>query len=101
MTTQYELTLSQAGVTDWKPVDTTDGRSTQFSISLTITGTATATIEISASSSRALPISHPELTDRAVSSFGVWDAPTEAFRLNVSSYTSGTVTAEILQGPRT
>ena len=97
------VTLSQSGTSDWIFTGVlTDGRRGHpYSLSVEITGTATATVEMSVDPDRLqTPVSHTLLTDITSSvSCGIF-SPIAAFRLNVSSLASGSVTLSILQSHR-
>lgn len=95
------LSISEAGTTDWIKLESSGNFNRQpiYTIGLVISGTLTADIEftINPQTTGANVYCHPILNGRTASVASDLSFPAGAFRLNVTSYTSGTATIEILQ----
>lgn len=70
-------------------------------LAVVISGTATVDVEFAIQkdlSGSVDAIQHDQLNSLTTSTASLEDAPVTAFRLNVTSYTSGDITLRILQG---
>lgn len=98
------VTLSAAGTSAWIPLDY---KQNPFNVGLglVISGTNTTDIEhtfddIYDSSVTPIAFKHSTLVGKTANSDGNYAFPIRAVRLNVTAYTSGSVSLTILQGQR-
>jgi len=98
------IQLSSATTSAWVPLDY---KQSPFNVGLglTFSGTATATVEhtfddVFDSSVTPTAFSHSTLNGITSKNDGNYAFPVRAIRLNVTSWTSGTVTLTALQGNR-
>jgi len=98
------IQLSSSGPSAWIPVDY---KQAPFNVGfgVVVTGTATYSIEHTFDDvfdSTVTPTAFPNaiVVGKTTNADGNYAYPVRAIRLNVTSYTSGTVTATLLQGLR-
>lgn len=94
-------TMTSLGVSDWISLDVGDSlrRGAFYTLGLVIDGTLTASVEFALNPilTDASVYQHPILKDLTSSHASDLGFPASAFRINVTSYASGSVTLELLQ----
>jgi hypothetical protein len=98
---KYVITRSQSGAGDWIRTDSSDGADPRYTLALDISGTMTVDVEFTVENDLTgspICIQHEVLNTRTSSIGSDQLSPVTAFRLNITSYTSGTATLKILQG---
>lgn len=96
------ISLDGVGASGWAP---TNRKQTPFNVGLgvVVSGGLTYTVEhtfddVQDSSVTPTPFSNDGLTSKTTNDDGNYSFPVSAIRLNVTSFTSGSVTLTILQG---
>ena len=97
---EYSVSTSSSGTTDWIRMDATGKAPKNYTLAVVSTGTATYDVEFAIEKDLSSPnaIQHDQLKEKTASAASVEQVPATAFRLNVTAYTSGTLTLYILQG---
>ena len=95
---EMSISVSASGTSSWLRVNSVTGGS-NTSLALVLSGTATASVEFAIEKDLTSPqaYTHDILSAITTSTSSAHIYPATAFRINVSSYTSGTVTLYVLQ----
>lgn len=95
----YSVSKTSSGTSDWIRMDKSKAREGKYTLLLSLTGTATADVEFTVDEdlTSATAISHSVLSSITSTTASDMLTPVSGFRINVSSYTSGTVTLKVVQ----
>ena len=96
----YSISQSASGTSDWIRMDASEDKKGTFTLLVDFDGaTATADVEFAVEKDLTSPeaITHDVLTGITASAASDMQSPASAFRLNLTSYTSGTVTLKVVQ----
>lgn len=96
----YSVSKGASGTSEWIRMDSSEDKQGIFTLLLDFNGaTATADVEFAVEKDLTSPepIKHAVLKGITTSTASDFLSPASAFRLNLTSYTSGTVTLKVVQ----
>ena len=96
----YSVSRGASGASDWIRMDSGEDKKGVFTLLVDFDGaTVTADVEFAVEKDLTSPeaIVHDVLTGITASAASDMQSPASAFRLNLTSYTSGTVTLRVVQ----